>query len=279
MKKSRPRRRHRHHRRAPDRPVHRFPGPDGDRRGHLPQAYAAGVGPVQDQAPHGARRQAGRRRRRQRTSSRRSATTVTYDARRGARARHGGGRLHSGRQREQGEVLRRDSRARRASSPRAASSVSASPMPAASTTRCWCPGRGPLHPDRLLQHAQHHDPDQDALRRRRRQVRLDAGTFVCMRRANDISQTKDFVPAPQVGKHDDAEFGTHHAHDAYHVFETLNQKILNLFSSAVKLNTQYMHSIWFNLELQSRHRQGRVDRAALRGQPAGGGHRQALLPT
>jgi glyceraldehyde-3-phosphate dehydrogenase (NAD(P)) len=67
-----------------------------------------------------------------------------------------------------------------------------------------------------------------------------------MRRANDVSQTKDFAPAPQVGKHDDPEFGTHHAHDAFHVFETLGQK-LDLFSSAVKLNTQYMHSIWFNL--------------------------------
>jgi glyceraldehyde-3-phosphate dehydrogenase (NAD(P)) len=75
---------------------------------------------------------------------------------------------------------------------------------------------------------------------------LDRGTFVCMRRANDVSQTKDFAPAPQVGKHDDPEFGTHHAHDAFHVFETLGQK-LDLFSSAVKLNTQYMHSIWFNL--------------------------------
>lgn len=75
---------------------------------------------------------------------------------------------------------------------------------------------------------------------------LTRGNFVCMRRSNDISQTKDFAPAPQVGKHDDPEFGTHHAHDAYHVFETLGQK-LDLFSSAVKLNTQYMHSIWFNL--------------------------------
>jgi glyceraldehyde-3-phosphate dehydrogenase type II len=75
---------------------------------------------------------------------------------------------------------------------------------------------------------------------------LERGNFVCMRRANDISQTKDFAPAPQVGKHDDPEFGTHHAHDAYRVFETLAQK-LDLFSSAVKLNTQYMHSIWFDL--------------------------------
>jgi glyceraldehyde-3-phosphate dehydrogenase (NAD(P)) len=70
---------------------------------------------------------------------------------------------------------------------------------------------------------------------------LERGTFVCMRRSNDISQSDSFVPAPNVGKHDDPEFGTHHAHDAHRVFETLG-KDFNLFSSAVKLNTQYMHS-------------------------------------
>jgi len=77
---------------------------------------------------------------------------------------------------------------------------------------------------------------------------LERATFVCMRRANDVSQTGDFVAAPSVGKHDDKIFGTHHAHDAARVFETLGQH-LDLFSSAVKLNTQYMHSIWFNLVL------------------------------
>lgn len=77
---------------------------------------------------------------------------------------------------------------------------------------------------------------------------LERGTFVCMRRANDITQTGSFIPAPSVGNHDDPEFGTHHARDAYHVFETLDQK-LDLFSTAVKLNTQYMHSIWFDLML------------------------------
>ena len=75
---------------------------------------------------------------------------------------------------------------------------------------------------------------------------LERGNFVCMRRANDISQTKDFAPAPQVGKHDDPEFGTHHAHDAFRVFETMGLQF-DFFSSAVKLNTQYMHSIWFHL--------------------------------
>jgi glyceraldehyde-3-phosphate dehydrogenase (NAD(P)) len=77
---------------------------------------------------------------------------------------------------------------------------------------------------------------------------MTKGTFVCMRRSNDISQADSFVPAPNVGKHDDPDFGTHHARDAHHLFETLG-KDLNLFSSAVKLNTQYMHSIWFNLDL------------------------------
>ena len=77
---------------------------------------------------------------------------------------------------------------------------------------------------------------------------LDRAQFVCMRRANDITQAGGFVPAPSVGRHGDEEFGTHHARDAYHLFETLDQRF-DLFSSAVKLNTQYMHSIWFHLVL------------------------------
>ena len=75
---------------------------------------------------------------------------------------------------------------------------------------------------------------------------VESGTFVCMRRANDITQTGAFIPAPEVGKHGDADFGTHHAEDAHRLFSTLDLD-MDLFSSAVKLNTQYMHSIWFNL--------------------------------
>ncbi len=75
---------------------------------------------------------------------------------------------------------------------------------------------------------------------------LERGHFVCMRRANDITQVSKFVPAPQVGIHKDGEFGTHHARDAFHLFQTLGVD-LDLFSSAVKLNTQYMHSLWFHL--------------------------------
>lgn len=79
-------------------------------------------------------------------------------------------------------------------------------------------------------------------------VALTAGRFVCMRRANDVSDTKSFLAAPEASKHDDPVFGTHHARDAYHLFATLGEK-LNLFSSSIKLNTQYMHTLWFDLEL------------------------------
>src|SRR5574337_807189 len=78
---------------------------------------------------------------------------------------------------------------------------------------------------------------------------LLAGQFVCMRRANDISQDSEFVAAPTVTEHNDERFGTHHARDAYHLFQTLGLE-LNLFSSAILLNTQDMHTIWFDLQLQ-----------------------------
>ena len=82
-------------------------------------------------------------------------------------------------------------------------------------------------------------------------INLKEGRFVLMRRANDISQDKKFIPAPQVGAHSDKTFGTHHARDAYHLFKTLDVD-LNLYSSAMKINTQYMHSLWFNLRLKNK---------------------------
>ena len=78
---------------------------------------------------------------------------------------------------------------------------------------------------------------------------LDSATFVCIRRSNDISQVDKFNPSPNVGCHDDPEYGTHHARDARHVFKTVGAD-LDLFSSALKVNTQYMHSIWFRIALQ-----------------------------
>ncbi len=78
---------------------------------------------------------------------------------------------------------------------------------------------------------------------------LEEGKFLCIRRSNDISQVKGFVPSPEVGKHGDPVFGTHHARDAYHLFRTRNLE-LNLWSSALKVNTQYMHCIHFSLKLK-----------------------------
>jgi len=96
-------------------------------------------------------------------------------------------------------------------------------------------------------------------------IDLVAGRFVCMRRANDVSDTKSFIAAPEAGKHDDPEFGTHHARDAYHLFQTLGEK-LNLSSSAIKLNTQYMHTLWFDLDLKHDTTLEEV-KAALRNNP------------
>jgi glyceraldehyde-3-phosphate dehydrogenase type II len=79
---------------------------------------------------------------------------------------------------------------------------------------------------------------------------LVEGRFVCMRRANDLSQDGGFVPSPVVGRHNDERFGTHHARDAWHLFNTLGYD-LNLFSSAVKLNTQYMHTIFFDIRVKN----------------------------
>jgi glyceraldehyde-3-phosphate dehydrogenase (NAD(P)) len=78
---------------------------------------------------------------------------------------------------------------------------------------------------------------------------LKSGRFLCLRRANDISQDDSFIPSPVVGTHDDDRFGTHHARDAHQLFETLGYD-LPVFSSAIKMNTQYMHALHFSLELE-----------------------------
>ena len=78
---------------------------------------------------------------------------------------------------------------------------------------------------------------------------LIEGKYVCIRRANDISQPENFIPSPQVGKHTNEKYGTHHATDAAGLISTLGMD-LNLFSSAMKVNSQYMHILWFNLKLK-----------------------------
>jgi len=73
------------------------------------------------------------------------------------------------------------------------------------------------------------------------------GRFVCIRRANDTSQSGGFIAAPSVGNHSHDMFGSHHAKDASELFSTLGYE-LNLFSSAMKINSQYMHVLWFALK-------------------------------
>lgn len=72
--------------------------------------------------------------------------------------------------------------------------------------------------------------------------------FVMLRRATDISQAKN-VASPTVDRHKEVEFGTHHAFDACRVMKTRGIK-LNLFSSALKLPTQYQHAVHFNIEVE-----------------------------
>lgn len=78
--------------------------------------------------------------------------------------------------------------------------------------------------------------------------RLKQGRFVCMRRASDISEEKGFTASPRVDIHDYGRFGTHHARDVHALFDTIGCD-LDIFSSSIKIPTQYMHSIWFSLEL------------------------------
>ena len=76
---------------------------------------------------------------------------------------------------------------------------------------------------------------------------LTEGRYVCIRRANDTSQEGNFIPAPLVGSHSDSVFGSHHAKDSSELFSTLGYD-LNLFSSAMKVNSQYMHVLSFALK-------------------------------
>jgi glyceraldehyde-3-phosphate dehydrogenase (NAD(P)) len=78
---------------------------------------------------------------------------------------------------------------------------------------------------------------------------LIEGKYVCIRRANDLSQSDNFIPSPQVGVHNSEKYGSHHAADAVSLFSTLGLD-LNLFSSAMRVNSQYMHVLWFNIKVK-----------------------------
>lgn len=75
--------------------------------------------------------------------------------------------------------------------------------------------------------------------------RIIHGDFTCIRRSNDVSQVSGFSPSVICGKHDDEKFGTHHARDVNDLFSYPVD--LPIFSSALKTNTQYMHTVRFSL--------------------------------
>ncbi len=137
------------------------------------------------------------------------------------------------------------------------------------------PGTGPLPPDRLLQHPQHRLPHHDAGDRRRRRPHADEGPLRLHAPGERRLAGLRLRPGPSAGKHDDPEFGTHHARDASALLSTLGWQP-PIFSSAMKLNTQYMHSLWFDMELAQPTSKEKVLRQAAR-EPAHRADGAALL--
>jgi len=82
---------------------------------------------------------------------------------------------------------------------------------------------------------------------------ITSGDFVCIRRANDASQDSGFTPSPQCGSHSDEKFGTHHARDVYDLLSTVKKPSFSLMSSAMKVNSQYMHVIRFQIQTKEKN--------------------------
>lgn len=77
---------------------------------------------------------------------------------------------------------------------------------------------------------------------------LVEGSFVCIRRASDVYEDKS-LGSPEVGSHKDEQYGTHHARDVAHLYKTLGLD-LKLFSTAIKVPTQYMHTLYFDIRVK-----------------------------
>jgi glyceraldehyde-3-phosphate dehydrogenase (NAD(P)) len=78
---------------------------------------------------------------------------------------------------------------------------------------------------------------------------IEDGRFVLLRRGNDIGQDRGLVGAPMPTPPTDPRFGTHHAHDAHRVLATLGLDV-PLHSAALKVPTQLMHAMWFDVALR-----------------------------
>lgn len=73
------------------------------------------------------------------------------------------------------------------------------------------------------------------------ELNLKHADLTFIRRGSDVSQTKG-VQAPTVTEYEDDRFGTHHAEDVWKLFNTQGYDI-DVFSSALKINSQYMHTL------------------------------------
>jgi|TARA_Y100000310_G_scaffold345507_1_gene465784 glyceraldehyde-3-phosphate dehydrogenase (NAD(P)) len=80
--------------------------------------------------------------------------------------------------------------------------------------------------------------------------KIISSDFVCIRRANDASQNAGFIPAPTAGMHSDSTHGTHHARDVSDLFQTRSSYEVPIFSSALKVNSQYMHVVRFAVTIK-----------------------------
>lgn len=79
--------------------------------------------------------------------------------------------------------------------------------------------------------------------------------FVCIRRSNDVSQDGGMTPGIEVGTHVDRKHGTHHGVDVGDLFRTMKQSV-PVFTSACKVNSQYMHAIHFNIKIEGKEDPG-----------------------
>jgi glyceraldehyde-3-phosphate dehydrogenase (NAD(P)) len=79
---------------------------------------------------------------------------------------------------------------------------------------------------------------------------IESGRFVCIRRANDISEEENFISSPKVDPHKDELYGTYQALDAAALFKSVGLNV-DLFSSTMKVNSQYLHIIHFDIRLKT----------------------------
>ena len=187
-----------------------------------------------------------------------------------ARARDGRPRLHARRQRQQGAVLQAPQGTR--GLPRAGLRVRLREDVRARDQRLGArPGRGQVPADRLVQHAQPRDPHQDARDGRRRQAHDGARAVRLHAPLERHLPDEGLLPRADVLA---STTTTSSGRTTRTTSSTSTRRCTSkpkVFSSALKLNTQYMHSVWFNFELKEKTDKKARPRAA-EGEPARRAH-------